>query len=59
MTHEITAAEEQNSNSHIIGIRFPKNVALAIKQEAACRDIRINQLILELWENYQCDKERN
>lgn len=59
MTKEITAAEEKNSNSQIIGIRFPKNVALAIKQEAARRDIRINQLILELWENYQRDKERN
>jgi hypothetical protein len=39
--------------SQIIGIRFPKEIAVAIKQEAARRNIRLNRLFQELWENYQ------
>jgi hypothetical protein len=39
--------------SQIIGVRFPKEIAVAIKQEAARRNIRLNRLFQELWENYQ------
>lgn len=48
-----------HSQSQIIGVRFPKDVAIAIKQEAASRNIRINALILELWEDYQRGKKGN
>jgi len=54
----IQKPEDTHSNS-IIGVRFPKDVVSAIKQEAARRNIRINQLMLELWENYQREKEGN
>jgi predicted DNA binding CopG/RHH family protein len=40
-------------NNEIIGIRLPKEVVLAVKQEVARRGIKLNHLFLELWEDYE------
>lgn len=45
--------KSKHQDSQIIGLRLPKEIAIAIKQEAASRNIRINVLFLELWEDYQ------
>lgn len=58
MTEEI-AKNEKEHNSQVIGLRISKHVASEIKQEAARRNIRINQLILELWDKYQSEKAGN
>jgi hypothetical protein len=50
---------DTQSDSQIIGIRLPKEIAVAIKQEAARRDIRLNRLFQELWENYQKEMKRS
>lgn len=47
----------RSADSVIIGVRLSKETAAAIKQEAARRNIRLNSLILELWENYQREKK--
>jgi predicted DNA binding CopG/RHH family protein len=49
--------KREPSKSQIIGIRFPEEIAVAIKQEAARRNIRLNRLIQELWEKYQDEKK--
>ncbi len=60
MTQETAKApNERNPDSQVIGVRFSKHVASEIKQEAARRNIRINQLILELWGKYQSEKAGN
>jgi predicted DNA binding CopG/RHH family protein len=50
-------SEKKTKKSQIIGIRFPEEIAVAIKQEAARRNIRLNRLIQELWEKYQDEKK--
>jgi predicted DNA binding CopG/RHH family protein len=51
------STKHKSSKSQIIGIRFPEEIAVAIKQEAARRNIRLNRLILELWDRYQEEKK--
>jgi predicted DNA binding CopG/RHH family protein len=49
--------DRHGDSSVVIGLRLPKETATAIKQEAARRNIRLNRLMMELWEAYQQEKK--
>jgi predicted DNA binding CopG/RHH family protein len=53
----LQSKKQKSGKSQIIGIRFPEEIAVAIKQEAARRNIRLNRLIQEMWEKYQEEKQ--
>jgi hypothetical protein len=55
--NKVSAEKDRHGNSVVIGLRLPKETASAIKQEAARRNIRLNSLMLELWEAYQQGKK--
>ena len=39
-------------STQVIGIRLPKQTAVAFKKEAAGRNVRLNELFEEMWELY-------
>jgi hypothetical protein len=43
-------------DSQIIGFRLPKKVAAALKVEAAARNLKLNALLIEMWELYRKTK---
>jgi hypothetical protein len=55
--NKVSAEKDRHGDSVVIGLRLPKETASAIKQEAARRNIRLNSLMLELWEAYQQGKK--
>ena len=40
-------------SKQVIGIRLPRQTAVAFKKEAAGRNIRMNELFREMWELYR------
>ena len=47
---------EEREDSQIVGFRLPKNVAAALKVEAATRNLKLNALLIEMWELYRKTK---
>lgn len=52
-----TVKKEKPQKTQIIGIRFPLEMAKAIKVEAVQRNMRINHLFQEIWEGYLKSKK--
>lgn len=40
-------------NSRIIGLRLPLEIVREVKTEAARREMKLNDLFVELWEAYR------
>jgi predicted DNA binding CopG/RHH family protein len=59
MTTEAKKPLTTRGDSEIIGIRLTKETALAVKQEAARRGMKLNQLFQELWNNYNKNKRKS
>jgi predicted HicB family RNase H-like nuclease len=47
---------EEREASQIVGFRLPKEVATALKVEAATRHLKLNALLIEMWELYRKKK---
>ncbi len=44
---------ENEQQTQVVGIRLPRQTAIAFKTEAAVRDVRLNDLFREMWELYR------
>jgi hypothetical protein len=55
---EKTKRQRSKNESQIIGFRLPKPLAARIKEEAARRNMRLNKLLEEMWNNYEKNKKR-
>ena len=42
-----------HESTQVIGIRLPRQTAVAFKTEAAGRNVRLNELFQEMWELYR------
>ena len=42
-----------HESTQVIGIRLPRQTAVAFKKEAAGRNVRLNELFQEMWELYR------
>jgi len=48
-----TNLKSSHQPNQVVGIRLPQNLIIALKKEAASRNIRLNELFLEIWDLYQ------
>ena len=49
---------DNQQTTQVVGIRLPRQTAIAFKTEAAVRDVRLNDLFREMWELYrQADRD--
>ena len=47
----------KGANTEIVGIRLPPQLAYEFKLEAARRGLRVNQLFIEMWNDYRIRAE--
>jgi len=52
-TSKWSGCMENEQQTQVVGIRLPRQTAIAFKMEAAVRDVRLNDLFREMWELYR------
>ena len=49
----VSSRMEKGQSTQVIGIRLPRQTAIGFKKEAAIRNVRLNELFVDMWDLYR------